>query len=317
MKVIAYILKKLLLAVTSLVIISLLTFAVFQILPGNPVDIILGVDADPLQVAAMTKELGLDQPLGTQYIHWVSGLMQGNMGTSLRYHLPVAGMIQNCLPVTMTLTLLALLFTIVLVVPLSIYLAKHNGSRFATGLSALLQLGISVPSFWLAILLILVFSVWLGWFPSGDFIAFHQSVRGAIQSLILPAIAIATGTTAVVIRYLKNTLLDEMHKDYVRTARSKGLNANKALYRHVLKNALVPTITILGMVAVDMLGGSIIVENVFNLPGVGSLIISAVGNRDFPLVQGLVFYLALMVVAINFVVDMLYTWVDPRIRLNG
>ncbi|MPM97793.1 Nickel transport system permease protein NikB [bioreactor metagenome] len=174
----------------------------------------------------------------------------------------------------------------------------------------------AVPSFWLSILLVLIFAVTLRWLPSGDFVPFTTSVTGALRSLLLPAVAISVGTTAVVIRYLKNTLLDQMGMDYVRTARSKGLAQNEVLYRHVLKNALLPTVTILGMIVVEVLGGSIIVENVFNLPGIGRLIITGVGNRDFPLVQGLVFYLAFTVVVINFLVELLYSAIDPRIRVR-
>ncbi len=316
MKTTTYLLKKLLSVVITLLIISLLTFCVFQILPGNPAYIILGVDADPLQVQALSKEMGLDLPLHQRYIQWVIGLFNGDLGQSLRYQVPVIKLIRESLPVTVSLTVLSLLMTTVLVIPISIYLAKNNNKRLPTFISALMQVGIAVPSFWLAIMLIMVFAVALRWFPSGDFIPYTQSVLGAIHSLVLPAAAITIGTTAVVIRYLKNTLLDQMSMDYVRTARSKGLTKNKVLYVHVLKNALLPTITILGMIAVDVLGGSIIVENVFNLPGIGRLITSGVGNRDFPLVQGLVFYLAFTVVVINFFVDLLYTVIDPRIRLT-
>lgn len=316
MKTIAYLLRKLVSVCITLVIISLLTFAVFQILPGNPVDIILGVDADPLQVQALTEKLGMDLPLGQRYLSWVAGLVSGNLGESVRYQVPVMELMQRNLPVTVSLTVLSLLMTVLIVIPVSVYLAKNNNKRLPTFISALTQLGVAIPSFWLAVLLILVFSVGLHWFPSGDFIPFSESVFGAVHSLVLPAVAISVGTSAVVIRYLKNTLLDQMSMDYVRTARSKGLTKNKVLYRHVLKNALLPAITILGMIAVDVLGGSIIVENVFNLPGIGRLITSGVGNRDFPLVQGLVFYLAFTVVVINLVVDLLYTVVDPRIRLK-
>ncbi len=316
MKTTTYLLKKLLSVVITLLIISLLTFCVFQILPGNPAYIILGVDADPLQVQALSKEMGLDLPLHQRYIQWVIGLFNGDLGQSLRYQVPVIKLIRESLPVTVSLTVLSLLMTTVLVIPISIYLAKNNNKRLPTFISALMQVGIAVPSFWLAIMLIMVFAVALHWFPSGDFIPYTQSALGAIHSLILPAAAISIGTTAVVIRYLKNTLLDQMSMDYVRTARSKGLTKNKVLFVHVLRNALLPTITILGMIAVDVLGGSIIVENVFNLPGIGRLITSGVGNRDFPLVQGLVFYLAFTVVVINFFVDLLYTVIDPRIRLT-
>ncbi|SHH96935.1 peptide/nickel transport system permease protein [Sporobacter termitidis DSM 10068] len=316
MRTAAYLIKKLLSASVTLAIISLLIFGVFQLLPGNPATIILGVDADPLQVQALSEELGLDAPPLQRYARWVAGLFSGDLGRSVRYQVPVIELIRQSLPVTASLAALSLLVTVALSVPVSIYLAKNNNKKLPTFISALMQVGIAVPSFWLAILLVMVFAVVLRWLPSGDFVPFSQSVSGALRSLILPAAAISIGTTAVVIRYLKNTMLDQLSMDYVRTARSKGLGKNKVLYRHVLKNALLPAITMLGMIAVDVLGGSIIVENVFNLPGIGRLIISGVGNRDFPLVQGLVFYLALTVVVVNFVVDLLYAAVDPRIRLK-
>ena len=312
----AYLLRKLLSATVTLAIVSLLIFSVFQILPGNPATIILGVDADPLQVQALSDELGLDRPPVERYAHWVAGLLSGDLGQSVRYQVPVFELIKKSLPVTASLAALALLFTVVLSVPVAIYLARNNNKKLPTLISSLMQLGIAIPSFWLAIMLIMVFAVSLRWLPSGDFIPFSQSVAGAVRSLILPAAAISVGTTAVVIRYLKNTMLDQMSMDYIRTARSKGLSRNETLYRHVLKNAILPAITMLGIIAVEVMSGAIIVENVFNLPGIGRLIISGVGNRDFPLVQGLVFYLALTVVIVNFCVDLLYAAVDPRIRLT-
>lgn len=316
MKATFYLLRKLFSAAITILVISLLTFCAFQLLPGNPAYIILGVDADPLQIQALSQQMGLNLPLQQRYLNWVAGLFSGNLGDSLRYQVPVAQLIRNTLPVTASLSALSLLITVAVVVPVSIYLAKNNNKTLPTVVSALMQLGIAVPSFWLSILMILLFAVTLHWLPSGDFIPFSQSFAGAVRSLVLPAVSVSVGTAAVVIRYLKNTLLDQMSMDYVRTARSKGLGRNAVLYRHVLKNALLPTVTILGIIVVDVLGGSIIVENVFNLPGVGRLIVSGVGNRDFPLVQGLVFYLALIVVAINFLVDLLYSVIDPRIRIN-
>lgn len=317
MKTAAYLSRKLLLAVITLAIISLIIFGVFQILPGNPVTIMLGVDADPLQVQALSQELGLDESPAQRYAHWVAGLFNGNLGQSVRYQVPVIDLIKQSLPVTASLTALSLIFTVVFSVPISIYLAKNNNKKLPTFISALTQLGTAIPAFWLGVMLIMLFAVTFRWLPSGDFIPFSKSVSGAISSLVLPAAAISIGTTAIMIRFLKNALLDQMSMDYVRTARSKGLRKNKVIYRHVLKNALLPAITMLGMITVEVLGGSIIVENVFNLPGIGRLIISGVGNRDFPLVQGLVFYLALTVVAVNFLVDLLYAAVDPRIRLTG
>lgn len=311
-----YVLKKIVTMVCTLFVISLLTFGVFQILPGNPVDVILGVDADPLQAQALEKQLGLDLPLGERYVNWIGDLFKGDLGDSIRYQVPVGDLLKSSLPVTISLTVFSLLITVVTVIPIAIFLAKNNNKKSALFLSFLTQIGVAVPSFWLGILLIMLFAVTLQILPSGDFIPFAEDPLGCIRSLILPSVAIAIGTSAVVIRYLKNTLLDQMNLDYVRTARSKGATQKRVLYRHVLKNALLPTITILGMTVVDVLGGSIIVENVFNLPGVGHLITSGVGNRDFPLVQGLVFYLAFMVIVINLVVDLLYTAVDPRIRLE-
>ncbi|KLU73429.1 MAG: hypothetical protein RHS_0833 [Robinsoniella sp. RHS] len=302
--------------VCTLFVISLLTFGVFQILPGNPVDVILGVDADPLQAQALEKQLGLDLPLGERYVNWIGDLFRGDLGDSIRYQVPVGDLLKSSLPVTISLTVFSLLITVVTVIPIAIFLAKNNNKKSALFLSFLTQIGVAVPSFWLGILLIMLFAVTLQVLPSGDFIPFSEDPLGCIRSLILPSVAIAIGTSAVVIRYLKNTLLDQMNLDYVRTARSKGATQKRVLYRHVLKNALLPTITILGMTVVDVLGGSIIVENVFNLPGIGHLITSGVGNRDFPLVQGLVFYLAFMVIVINLVVDLLYMAVDPRIRLE-
>lgn len=311
-----YVLKKIATMVCTLFVISLLTFGVFQILPGNPVDIILGVDADPLQAQALEKQLGLNLPLGERYVNWIADLFQGNLGDSIRYQVPVGSLLKSSLPVTVSLTLFSLLITVVVVIPISIYLAKNNNKKSAICLSFLTQIGVAVPSFWMGIMLIMVFAVTLQILPSGDYVSFLEDPLGCIRSLLLPSTAIAIGTSAVVIRYLKNTLLDQMNMDYVRTARSKGVTQQKVLYKHVLKNALLPTITILGMTIVDVLGGSIIVENVFNLPGIGHLITSGVGNRDFPLVQGLVFYLATMVIVINLAVDLLYSAVDPRIRLE-
>lgn len=312
-----YALKKIISVLATLVLISLLTFAVFQILPGNPAYIILGVDADPLQIQALSQEMGLNEPLAERYLQWAAGLITGNLGNSLRYQVPVTSLIARSLPVTVSLTAMTLILTMVSVVPISIYLARNNKKKPAVLLSSLTQAGVAVPSFWLGILMIMLFSVKLGWLPSGDFVPFKESIPGALRSLLLPSVTISIGTSAVVIRYLKNTLLDQMGMDYVRTARSKGLARKKVLYRHVLKNSLLPAITILGMLVTDVLGGSIIVENVFNLPGIGRLIISGVGNRDFPLVQGLVFYLALTVVMINLLVDLLYSLIDPRIRVRS
>ena len=302
--------------VVTLILVSMLTFGVFQILPGNPVDIILGVDADPMQAAALTKELGLDEPVAERYVDWIKGAVVGDMGESIRYQVPVGELLKSSLPVTVSLAVLSILLTILLSVPTAVFLANHHRKNSAMAISSITQLGVAIPSFWIGILLILIFAVKLHIFPSGDYVPFSESPVKWLQSLILPACSIAVGTTATIIRYLKNTILDQMQFDYVRTAVSKGLEKRQVLFRHVLKNALLPSITILGMMIVDVLGGSVIIENVFSLPGIGNLLTSGVGNRDFPLVQGIVFYLAITVLVINLFIDLLYTVIDPRIRVS-
>lgn len=312
-----YALRKIATAAVTLLIVSLLTFGVFQILPGNPVEIMLGVDADPLQVEALEQKLQLDRPITQRYVSWIFGAIKGDLGESIRYQTPVGELLKSSLPVTLSLALFSIILTVAVVIPISIYLVKTRMKKRGIFLSALTQLGVSLPSFWVGILLILLFSVTWNLLPSGDYVPFQEDPMAWFRSLILPSCAIAVGTSATVIRYLKSTLLDEMTQDYVRTARSKGLTMSQVLYRHVLKNALLPSLTVLGMIVVDVLGGSVIVENVFNLPGVGRLLTSGVGNRDFPLVQGIVFYLAVTVLVMNLLIDLLYTLIDPRIRLEG
>lgn len=316
-KGVRYALKKVATSAVTLFIVSLLTFGVFQILPGNPVEIMLGVDADPLQIEALEEKLQIDRPMAERYVNWVGGALKGDLGDSIRYQMPVGELLKSSLPVTISLALLSILLTVAIVIPVSVYLVKNRNKKSAVFFSSLTQLGVSLPSFWVGILLILLFSVTLNLLPSGDYVPFHEDPVASVLSLILPSCAIAIGTSATVIRYLKNTLLDEMTQDYVRTARSKGLTMNQALYGHVLKNALLPSLTVLGMIIVDVLGGSVIIENVFNLPGIGRLLTSGVGNRDFPLVQGIVFYLAVTVLVMNLIIDILYTLIDPRIRLEG
>lgn len=302
--------------VITLILVSILTFGIFQILPGNPVDIILGVDADPMQAAALTKELGLDEPVVNRYINWMKGAIIGDLGESIRYQVPVGELLKSSLPVTVSLSVLSILFTIIFSVPIAIFLASHYQKNSVMAMSAITQLGVAIPSFWIGILFILIFAVKLHILPSGDYVPFSENPTEWLKALILPSCSIAVGTTATIIRYLKNTILDQMQFDYVRTAISKGLEKKQVLFHHVLKNALLPSITILGMMIVDVLGGSVIIENVFNLPGIGNLLTSGVGNRDFPLVQGIVFYLAITVLVINLFVDLLYMVIDPRIRVS-
>ncbi len=301
----------------TFILVSVIIFFVFQMLPGNPAHIILGLDADEQQIRNLEIELGLDRPLPERYFDWVTGIFQGDMGESLRYQLPVADIIQDRLPVTLSLTVLSLLLTVVIGLPLGLYIAQKDGKWTSIVLSILTQLGISIPSFWFGFMLILLFGVVLSLFPTYGYVPWSESFFGALKSFFLPSLAIAISNIAVVIRYLRNTILDQAKMDYVRTAQCKGLSEKAIMYGHILRNGLIPILTILGLTIADTLGGSIIIENVFALPGLGNLLIQSITSRDFPLVQTMILYLSIIVVTINFIVDLLYRLVDPRIRSKG
>lgn len=300
----------------TLVLVSLITFGVFQILPGNPAYIILGVDADPLQIETLTKKMGLDLPLYQRYIDWILGVLKGDLGTSFRYQQPVTQLISQGLAVTGGLAAMTMLLTVLIGIPVGIWLAGHSNKAYSVGCSMISQISLSVPAFCMGIFLIHIFSVRLKWFPSIGFVHWSEDPIGCIRSLLLPALSLALGSSAVLIRYVKVSITNQQKQDYVRTAYSKGLKKSKVMYGHVVRNSLIPVITILGMLTADILGGSIITENVFSLPGIGRLISVSISSRDLPLLQGLVLYLAVIVVICNFAVDLIYSVVDPRIRLK-
>lgn len=300
----------------TLVLVSLITFGVFQILPGNPAYIILGVDADPLQIETLTKKMGLDLPLYQRYIDWILGVLKGDLGTSFRYQQPVTQLISQGLAVTGGLAAMTMLLTVLIGIPVGIWLPGHSNKAYSVGCSMISQISLSVPAFCMGIFLIHIFSVRLKWFPSIGFVHWSEDPIGCIRSLLLPALSLALGSSAVLIRYVKVSITNQQKQDYVRTAYSKGLKKSKVMYGHVVRNSLIPVITILGMLTADILGGSIITENVFSLPGIGRLISVSISSRDLPLLQGLVLYLAVIVVICNFAVDLIYSVVDPRIRLK-
>ncbi|MGI6254804.1 MAG: ABC transporter permease [Acutalibacter sp.] len=302
--------------IITLFLVSILTFAVFQILPGDPALVILGVDADPAQIQQLHDEMGLDRPIVLRFLSWIGGVLRGDLGQSYRYHQPVSQLIGSAFGVTVQLAVFALVITAVVGIPVGIWLSHHSKKPYAMPVSLLSQLGLSVPAFCFSVLLVNIFSVWLEWLPSMGYTAFSQDPVAWLKSLILPAVAIAFGSTAVLIRYVKVSIAQQERQDYVKTAQSKGVPSRKILRGHVLRNSLIPVLTIFGMTITDVLGGSIIIENVFSLPGIGRLISSSINSRDLPLIQGLVLYLAVIVVICNFVVDVLYSVIDPRIRLK-
>lgn len=311
-----YFIKKIIILIVTLFLVSIVTFGVFQILPGDPVLVMLGVDADPAQAEQLREQLGLNNPLLQRYGDWIVGLMHGNLGTSYKYSLPVMDLLKDRIQPTVILTIMAILITIAVGLPVGIWVARYSAKWYANLVSGISQLGLSIPSFWYGILLILIFAVRFNVLPSGGYTTWAEDPVECIRSLLLPSIALSFGTTATIIRYLKNTLLDNINMDYVRTAKSKGLTEKEVVYKHVLRNALIPVITMLAMLITDILAGSIIIETVFSLPGLGSLMTTSISSRDFPLLQSAVMYVAMIVVALNTIVDILYGVIDPRIRVK-
>lgn len=300
----------------TIFLVSVLTFAIFQILPGNPAEIILGVDADPVQVAALEESMGLDKTIPERYLEWIINLFRGDMGISYRYNQPVAKLIQDSFRVTLSLTIVAIVLTVLIGLPLGIWLAKNNGKPVATPVSMFSQISLSIPAFCMSIFMIYVFCVKLRLLPSFGYVPLSEGIGAWFKNMILPSMAIAVGASATLIRYIYTSIMSQMKEDYIRTAKSKGVTLRNIMNRHVLRNSLIPVITILGMLVSDIMGGSIIIENVFAFPGIGKLLSTSISSRDLPLIQGLVVYMASIVVLCNFFVDMLYSVIDPRIRLK-
>jgi len=311
-----YAIRRLISLAISLVLISLLIFTVMRIIPGDPAQMMLGTEAEPETLEILRDKLGLDEPLIVQYLSWARGVLTGNLGDSLRYNVPISALISSRLLVTAPLAGIAILLSILLGVPTGLYAGTHRNQMGDYGVMIFSQIGLAVPAFWFGILLMLIFAVQLHWFPAGGFIPWTRSVSGAFKSLILPAIALGIIRAAVIARLSRSALLEVLHQDYIRTARSKGLVEHIILYKHALRNALIPIITIVGMQFAALLAGTIIIENVFYLPGLGRLAFQAISQRDLPVVQDIVLLIAVMVVGMNLLVDLTYVLLDPRIRLE-
>jgi peptide/nickel transport system permease protein len=301
----------------TLLLISLVTFVVVQVVPGDPAQLILGTEAPPEALADLRAQLGLDRPLPLQYLSWLSGVLRGDLGVSLRHGRPVAALIAERLPVTLSLATLSLALAVILAVPLGVLAAVRQHSALDYGVLVLAQAGLALPSFWIGILLILLFALSLRWLPSGGYVPWGESPLRTLRNLAMPVLALGLPVAGVLARLVRASMLEELARDHIRTARAKGLSEEQVIVRHVLRNALIPTVTLLGLQLGFLLGGSIVIEQVFALPGVGRLVLFAINNRDLPLIQGLVLFIAALVVSINFLVDMAYTWLDPRISLEN
>lgn len=311
---IRYILRRLLSLVASLAVSSLVIFAVIEIAPGDPAAYMLGLNAQPDTVAALRAELGLDVPKHERYLNWVGGMLTGDFGTSYTYRTPVAGMIADRLWVSLPLAIYALILSTAIAFPAGIYAASRRGRAGDVAVMGATQLGVAVPNFWFAMILVLIFAINLGWFSAGGFAGWDKGFLAVLQSLTLPALALALPQAAILARVMRSSLLDMLGEDFIRTARAKGLSARQTLWRHALRNAMIPVLTILGLQFAFLLAGSIIIEQVFYLPGLGRLVFQAISSRDLIVVESVVMLLVFSVIAVNFVVDLTYALVDPRLR---
>ena len=300
----------------TLLVASLLIFLLLEILPGDPAAVILGVGAQEDTLRALRAELGLDLPAPVRYLNWLGEVLQGDLGRSYTYDTPVQELLLNRVELSLPLALFAILLSTGIAIPLGVFAASRHRKVADTGIMGFAQLGVAVPNFWFAILLILLFSVKLGWFSAGGFAGWDAGWFPAFKSLVLPAVALALPQAAILARVTRSSVLETVQEDYIRTARAKGLSRSQALWRHAVRNALIPVVTILGLQLSFLLAGTIIIENVFYLPGVGRLLFQAIAQRDLMVVKNLVLVLAATVVLINFLVDLLYAVLDPRLRLG-
>ena len=311
-----FLFKRLITLIATLIGASVVIFLVLEILPGNAAQILMGPDASPEAVQALAVKLGIDRPPLERYWSWVGGMLTGDLGISYAYSTPVNELVLERLALTVPLALMAMAMATVLALVAGIYAAANHNKAADVGLMALTQVGIAIPNFWFAILLILLFSVHLGWFAAGGFPGWDEGVLQGLKALLLPAIALAMVQAAILARITRSAVLEVLREDYVRTARAKGASRRRTLWGHVLRNALIPVITVMGLQFAELLAGTIVVENVFYLPGLGRLIFQSISNRDLVVVRNCVMLLAAMVVIVNFVVDILYSVIDPRVKAS-
>jgi peptide/nickel transport system permease protein len=309
-----YVARRVAALAATLVFVSALVFVVVRVLPGDPAAIILGTEGSPEALARLRESMGLNRPLAVQYVEWFGGALRGNLGHSIQYDVPVGSLIVSRLPVTLPLALLAAVFMVGAALPLGVYAATHHrrGGDYVAMIVS--QIGISVPQFWSGLLLILFFSVHLGWVNAGGFAGWSSGLGPALRSLLLPAIALGLFQAAVLVRATRSAVLDVLREDYVRTARAKGLSEPRVVGVHTFRNALIPVVTVAGIQLGQLMAGSIVLESVFALPGLGRLALGAISARDLPVVQGVALFVASSIVLINFAVDLAYGVLDPRIR---
>lgn len=311
------IVKKILSLIITLLVISFLTFTAFTLIPGDAALTKLGTDATPEQVEALREEMGLNDSVVIRYGRWLGNALQGDFGESLQYsHVTVKDLVASRLPVTLTLAIMSLILIILFSIPLALLAVRHQGKWLETVIDGLGIVNMAIPAFFLGILITFFFGLILRWFQPGSEISFKGHFWQSIYYLLFPALAVALPKIAMTVRFLKGSLLGELDQDYVRTARAKGNDEKQILYGHVLQNGLIPVITFVALIAAEILGGSIVAEQVFSLNGLGRLMIASISARDFPVVQAAVLYVTTVVVSLNTLVDILYAVIDPRVRVR-
>lgn len=313
----AFLIRRLLSAVPVLFVVSLVTFLIMWLVPGDVATEIGGTDATPEDLAAIRARLGLDRPLWERALTWYRDLFRGDLGHSYLLNRSVTDAVLERLPVTLSLTALALALATTMGMLLGILAAVRHNSWADQGAMVAALVGLSIPDFWFGIVLIIVFGVWLGWLPTGGFVPLTVDPVGWARSMVLPAFTLALTQMGVIARMTRSAMLDVLSQDYIRTARAKGMRARTVIFRHGLRNAMIPIVTVIGVMTGVLLSGAVVIETVFSLPGVGRLIIGAIQRRDFPIIQGGLLITACVFVFVNIVVDMLYAWFDPRVRDEG
>lgn len=311
-----YVIKKIITLIVALLLISFIVFLAFSVLPGDAALAKLGQNATPERIAALREQMGLDKPVLIRYFLWLGNAFRGNFGESLQYTgVSVNSLIAARLGNSALLSLISFIMVIVFSIPIGIFSAKRKSTVGKVAMSTVTQFTMGIPSFFLGVIITYIFSLALRWFVIGQYTQPSTNLPKAIAYLIFPAIAISLPKIAMTVKFLATSIRSELHKDYVRTAYAKGCTRNGVLYRHALKNSMVPVITFLGVIVAEIVAGSIVVEQVFSVPGIGTLLLTAIANRDFPVVEAVVLLIAFFIIVINFVVDMIYMAVDPRVKL--
>lgn len=307
-------LKRLLLLIVTLLLVTVLAFVAFSIIPGDPTDTILGLNATQEQIAALRAELGLDLPLWQRYLNWLAGFVTGNFGTSYNFDMPVADLLADRIVPTMTLAILSFLLIVIISIPLGLLAARYEGGWLDRILTVLNQVSMSIPNFVMGIAIVFLFGLVLKWFQPGGYVSPDGGLGNYLFFMLFPSLAVALPKSAMTVKMLRSSILSEMGADYIRTAYSKGNSRSSTLWRHVLRNAMIPVVTFLATTIAELVAGSIVVEQVFSIPGMGQMLISSIGNRDYPVVQAIIVLVAFVVVLCNFLADVLYRLLDPRLK---